>query len=75
LAKLEEENNPMKVLENHIIDLKQEMAILDALQDIQAKNAWNERVGNSIDLFCSGSHGGRQGEIEEKRNWKRMKSL
>jgi len=45
LAKLEEEeNNPMKVLENRTTDSKREMDILDALQDIRARNARNERV-------------------------------
>lgn len=51
LAKLEEEeNNPMKVLENRTTDSKREMDILDALQDIRARNARNERVGHSVDL-------------------------
>ncbi|KAM6500790.1 CWC16 protein [Amanita muscaria] len=51
LAKLEEEeNNPMKVLENRTIDSKREMDILDALQDIRARNARNERVGQTVDL-------------------------
>ena len=45
LAKLEEEeNNPMKALENKTQDSKREMDILDALQDIRARNARNERV-------------------------------
>jgi len=45
LAKLEEEeNNPMKALENRTVDSKREMDILDALQDIRARNARNERV-------------------------------
>lgn len=45
LAKLEEEeNNPMKVLENRTTDSKREMEILDALQDIRARNARHERV-------------------------------
>lgn len=53
LAKLEEEeNNPMKVLENRTTDSKREMDILDALQDIRARNARNERVGNSTDLVA-----------------------
>lgn len=53
LAKLEEEeNNPMKVLENRTIDSKREMDILDALQDIRAKNARIERVGQTIDLIA-----------------------
>ena len=52
LAKLEEEeNNPMKALENKTIDSKREMDILDALQDIRARNARNERVGQSDDFL------------------------
>jgi hypothetical protein len=52
LAKLEaEENNPMKALENRTTDSKREMDILDALQDIRARNARNERVGHSVDLM------------------------
>lgn len=51
LAKLEEEeNNPMKALENRTVDSKREMDILDALQDIRARNARNERVGQAVDL-------------------------
>lgn len=54
LAKLEEEeNNPMKVLENRTTDSKREMDILDALQDIRARNARNERAaagGQTVDL-------------------------
>ncbi|KAF5376560.1 hypothetical protein D9757_008274 [Collybiopsis confluens] len=53
LAKLEEEeNNPMKALENRTTDSKREMDILDALQDIRARNARNERLGNSADLLA-----------------------
>ncbi len=53
LAKLEEEeNNPMKALENRTIDSKREMEVLDALQDIRARNARNERVGQSVDLLA-----------------------
>jgi hypothetical protein len=52
LAKLEEEeNNPMKVLENRTVDSKREMDVLDALHDIRARNARNERVGHSDDLI------------------------
>ncbi|KAI6036868.1 DUF572-domain-containing protein [Pisolithus microcarpus] len=51
LARLEEEeNNPMKALENRTIDAKREMDILDALQDIKARNARNDRAGQTIDL-------------------------
>lgn len=53
LARLEEEeNNPMKALENRTVDAKREMDILDALQDIRARNARNERVGQSVDLVA-----------------------
>lgn len=41
----------MKALENRTIDSKREMDILDALQDIRARNARNERVGQSVDLL------------------------
>jgi len=45
LAKLEEEeNDAMKVLENRTQDSKREMEILDALQDLRARNARLERV-------------------------------
>ena len=46
----EEENNPMKALENRTVDSKREMDVLDALHDIRARNARNERVGQSEDL-------------------------
>ncbi|TFK26355.1 DUF572-domain-containing protein [Coprinopsis marcescibilis] len=54
LAKLdEEENNPMKALENRTVDSKREMEILDALQDIRARNARIERTaGQSDDLLA-----------------------
>ena len=53
LAKLEEEeNNPMKALENRTVDSKREMDVLDALHDIRARNARNERVGQSDDLVA-----------------------
>ncbi|KAI0315547.1 DUF572-domain-containing protein [Amylostereum chailletii] len=53
LAKLEaEENNPMKALENRQTDSKREMDILDALQDIRARNARNERMGQTDDLVA-----------------------
>ena len=40
----EEENNPMKALENRAVDSKREMDILDALDEIRTRNAVNERV-------------------------------
>ncbi|KAI9446864.1 hypothetical protein H4582DRAFT_2108410 [Lactarius indigo] len=53
LAKLEEEeNNPMKALENRTVDSKREMDVLDALHDIRARNARNERMGQSDDLVA-----------------------
>ena len=52
LARMEEEeNNPMKALENRTVDSKREMDILDALQDIRARNARNEHVSHSVDLL------------------------
>jgi hypothetical protein len=42
----------MKALENRTIDSKREMDILDALQDIRARNARNERVGQSVDMVA-----------------------
>ncbi|KAH9487180.1 protein CWC16 [Psilocybe cubensis] len=71
LAKLEEEeNNPMKVLENKTIDSKREMDILDALQDIRARNARNERVGASDDLLSRLAM--REVEDEEDKEKKRL---
>ncbi|PCH39571.1 DUF572-domain-containing protein [Wolfiporia cocos MD-104 SS10] len=67
LAKLEEEeNNPMKALENRTIDSKREMDILDALQDIRARNARNERIGQSVDLV-SRIQEREEEETEEER--------
>ncbi|KAG0343247.1 hypothetical protein BG000_004185 [Podila horticola] len=40
----EEENNPMKALENRTQDSKREMEIMDALDEIRTRNAVNERV-------------------------------
>ncbi|KAK2467128.1 hypothetical protein APHAL10511_001386 [Amanita phalloides] len=70
LAKLEEEeNNPMKVLENRTIDSKREMDILDALQDIRARNARNERFGQTIDLVARIS----KDEIESEEDAERKR--
>lgn len=71
MAKLEEEeNNPMKALENRTTDSKREMDILDALQDIRARNARNERVGQSVDLLAN--IGVEELENEEDRERKRL---
>jgi len=43
----------MKALENRTVDAKREMDILDALQDIRARNARNERVGHTVDLVAN----------------------
>ncbi|KAF9581146.1 hypothetical protein BGW38_001948 [Lunasporangiospora selenospora] len=40
----EEENNPMKALENRTQDSKREMEIMDALDEIRTRNAMMERV-------------------------------
>ena len=64
LAKLEEEeNNPMKVLENRTVDSKREMDRLDALQDMRARNARNERLAQSVDLLAT--FGKEEVETEE----------
>lgn len=66
LARLEEEeNNPMKALENRTVDAKREMDILDALQDIRARNARNERVGQASDLVSRMT--GEEEETEEEK--------
>lgn len=66
LARLEEEeNNPMKALENRTVDAKREMDILDALQDIRARNARNERVGQASDLVSRMA--GEEEETEEEK--------
>jgi Saf4/Yju2 protein len=68
LAKLEEEeNNPMKVLENKTVDSKREMDILDALQDIRARNARNERVGLSEGLLAKIGLEETEDDTERKR--------
>ncbi|KAJ7928430.1 hypothetical protein B0H13DRAFT_1967216 [Mycena leptocephala] len=73
LAKLEEEeNNPMKVLENRTTDSKREMDILDALQDIRARNARNERVGNSTSVDLLARIGVEELENEEDMERKRI---
>ncbi|KAL1921145.1 uncharacterized protein VTP21DRAFT_10861 [Calcarisporiella thermophila] len=41
---VEEEENPMKALENRTLDSKREMDILDALDEIRLRNAQQERV-------------------------------
>lgn len=41
----------MKALENRTVDSKREMDVLDALHDIRARNARNERVGQSEDII------------------------
>lgn len=65
LAKLEEEeNNPMKALENRTVDSKREMDRLDALQDMRARNARNERLAQSIDLLATLG----KGEIETEED-------
>jgi len=60
----------MKALENRTIDSKREMDILDTLQDIRARNARNERVGQSIDLVARIGTG--EVELEENEERKRL---
>jgi len=59
----------MKALENRTIDSKREMDRLDALQDMRARNARNERLAQSVDLLTT--LGKEEVETEEdvrKRN-------
>ncbi len=73
LARLEEEeNNPMKVLENKTVDSKREMDILDALQDIRARNARNERVGQTADVLSQIAR--KEVESEEDAERKRLEA-
>lgn len=73
LAKLEEEeNNPMKALENRTVDSKREMDILDALQDIRAKNARLERTGHSVDVSAVLGKREREEEEDEEKKRKRL---
>ncbi|KAL4065336.1 CWC16 protein [Scleroderma yunnanense] len=68
LARLEEEeNNPMKALENRTVDAKREMDILDALQDIRARNARNDRVGKAVDLVARITAGEVESEEDRQR--------
>jgi hypothetical protein len=46
----EEENNPMKALENRTLESKREMDILDALDEIRSKNSLLEKVDASAVL-------------------------
>ena len=67
-AKLEEEENiPMKALENRTIDSKHEMDILDTLHDIWTRNAENERVGQLEDLVVRIDHGEVVSPKDEQR--------
>jgi len=72
LAKLEEEeNNPMKALENRTTDSKREMDILDALQDLRSRNARHEKTGTALaaegKLETIGIGAGDEEEDEEER--------
>lgn len=68
LAKLEEEeNNPMKALENRQVDSKREMDILDALQDIREKNARLEKTGQAAAMDLVDKLGLQEIEDEEER--------
>jgi hypothetical protein len=68
LAKLEEEeNNPMKALENRTVDSKQEMDRLDALQDMRARNARNERLAQSLDLLSTLGKGEEETEEDVRK--------
>ncbi len=47
-AKEEEENNPMKILENRTRDSRREMAVLETLEDLREMNAANLTVDPKI---------------------------
>lgn len=66
----------MKVLENKTVDSKLEMDILDALQDIRARNARNERVGHSDELLSrlALQEVEEEEDAEQKRRKRRTKS-
>lgn len=74
LAKLEEEeNNPMRALENRTVDSKREMDIMDALQDIRARNARNERVDDrAIEDMLARRLGEEALEVDEEELQKQM---
>ncbi|RIB06519.1 CWC16 protein, partial [Gigaspora rosea] len=65
---LEEENNPMKALENRTIDSKREMDILDALDEIRTRNARNERVDSDalLDKMLESDQNDEKSEKEKE---------
>lgn len=71
----------MKALENRTVDSKREMDILDALQDIRARNARNERVGQSVDLMARinveeiETEEDRQRKLEEEEDEKLVRQV
>jgi len=54
----------MKALENRTVDSKREMDRLDALQDMRARNARNERLAQSLDLLATLE----KGEVETEED-------
>ncbi|KAH9914717.1 uncharacterized protein B0H18DRAFT_1087748 [Fomitopsis serialis] len=64
---------PMKALENRTVDSKREMDILDALQDIRARNARNERIGQSVDLIETEED--RRRKLEEDEDEKLVREV
>ena len=62
----------MKVLENRTLDSKREMDVLDALQDIRARNARNERVGHSSSVDLIAQLGMEEVEDAETAEQKRL---
>ncbi|KAF9434169.1 hypothetical protein BGZ76_008450 [Entomortierella beljakovae] len=61
----EEENNPMKALENRTLDSKREMEIMDALDEIRTKNAQNERL--DADTILNNMAGSEEDAITRKQ--------
>ncbi|KAI8805832.1 DUF572-domain-containing protein [Cladochytrium replicatum] len=64
---LQEENNPMKALENRTVDSKREIDILDALDEIRAKNAMNERADPDALLNAIAAEGLSAEELLRKK--------
>lgn len=63
--KEEEENNPMKILENRTRDSRREMAALDALEDLRELNAAHAAVDASKLILEENAERRRQLELQQ----------